>query len=84
MAGHGGLVAARRGVLTLACWDWWRDAEPALQAVTGAVARPLFGALGAFDVSSEAAALSAGPAELAAARALFGGWLERPEISWLA
>jgi D-amino peptidase len=75
--GQAGLRRIAPDTLALACADWWRDAEPAVQAVTRAAAAPFFDHFRGLDLSTEERALANRRARLATARRYFGAWLQQ-------
>lgn len=76
------LKLAGRSVVCIHCTDWWHDAEPAMQAATGAVARPFFEALSPLGLTAPDKLDQIDPATLEQTRVLFTTWLNEPEKIW--
>jgi hypothetical protein len=70
VSGRAGLVQAGPHSLSRAANSWWRDAEPALQAVMQAVFASLPPVTGGR------------PDEIAAVGAFIDRWIERDETDW--
>lgn len=82
LSGNHGFTLVGDSVVSVRCDDWWRDAEPAMQAATGAVAAPLIEALGTLDMSSLSAIHDADQETLEASRNVITASLTRPQRAW--
>jgi D-aminopeptidase len=82
LGGQHGFTTAGRAIVAVRCEEWWRDAEPAMQAATSMVARPLFDALHSLNIISPERLSEFDGATLAQARELFTSWLYQPETIW--
>jgi D-aminopeptidase len=79
LAGTYGLSMAGRAIVAVRCADWWRDAEPAMQAATSIVARPFFETMRALDLAAPERLSAVDTASLDQARDLYTSWLYQPE-----
>jgi D-amino peptidase len=68
-----------RTTVTLRCEGWWGDAEPAMQAATGIVARPFFETMRSLDLTSAERLIEVDAITLQRARDRFTSWLYQPE-----
>jgi len=82
LVGHHGFALANHGIVAARCEGWWRDAEPAMQAATGIVARPFFETMRSLNLTSPERLGEIDAATLERARDLYTSWLYRPETIW--
>ncbi len=82
LAATHGLELVGRSVLKVDCENWWRDAEPAIQAGTTAAGRPFFEMIAPLNLTSLDRLAQVDAKTLTHARHFFSAWLKRPENVW--
>jgi D-amino peptidase len=82
LAGRHGFALTSRSVVAVHCEGWWSDAEPAMQAATGIVARPYFETMRSLNLTAPERLSEIDTATLDRACDLYTSWLYRPETVW--
>jgi D-amino peptidase len=82
LASTHGLELVGRSVLKVDCDNWWRDAEPAIQAGTAVAGQPFFELIAPLSPTSLDRLEKIDEAALSHARHFFSAWLKHPENVW--
>jgi D-amino peptidase len=82
LAGRRGFALTNRAAVAVRCEAWWGEAEPAMQAATGIVARPFFEVMSALNLTSPERLHEIDQPSLDNARDVYTAWLHQPETTW--